>query len=456
MSRMPPAGHLVRAGVARADRLRRSRETARRLWRAAPIAAAICVAVAAGGRWAGWPVFVPLGAVALAGAVLAGYVFSTRRDHAVSDLAAAEIDAHAGLGGELRSAHWFSEREGQNPWIDLHLGRAAERVQGIDWTQLYPAVRASRAKIASAIMAAGALALAVSVPGGIGIQARAHTPATAATARTQRPSSVTALPPDLQRELEELLKLADSGGTASGGKALTASELRDLLARIDKLKGLQQALKDGKLDPNTPGGKPGEVPDDLKALTERLKRASEMGSLSPELKDALSDAAEKLADASNTQSTTPKDPQEAMAAADAQKGAAAQSKTAGSKEENSIQAVKDASAGGGAGVVMMSSQDASSGKDPGLGLGGGSAQDRGRGHMADLGAALRKETIEATTDNPGENIETQMRRNTERGDATVAYTKVAPRAFERGRSSAPPAVPEGRRAAVHSYFIRKQ
>jgi len=145
-----------------------------------------------------------------------------------------------------------------------------------------------------------------------------------------------------------------------------------------------------------------------------------------------------------------------MAAADAQKGPAAQSKTPGGKEENSIQAVKDASAGGGAGVIMMSSQEASSGKDPGLGLGGGSAQNSGRGRMADLGAALRKETIEATTDNPGENIATELRRNTERGDATVAYTKVAPRAFERGRSSAPPAVPEGRRAAVHSYFIRKQ
>jgi hypothetical protein len=453
MSRMHPAGHLVRAGVARADRLRRSRETARRLWRAAPIAAALCVVVAGAGRWAGWPAFIPLGAVALAGAVLVGFVYSTRRDHAVSDVAAAEIDAQAGLGGELRSAHWFSEREGQNPWIDLHLGRAAERVQGIDWSQLYPAVRANRAKTASAVMALGALVLALSVPGRIGIQAR--TPATGSTARTQKPSSITSLPPDLQRELEELLKLAESGGTASGGKALTATELRDLLARIDKLRGLQ-GLKDGKLDPNTPGSKPGEVPDDLKALTERLKRASEMGSLSPELKDAFAEAAEKLADASSTQPTAAKDPQEAMAAADAKKGPAAQSKTPGSQEENSIQAVKDASAGGGAGVIMMSSQEASSGKDPGLGLGGGSAQKTGRGRMADLGAALRKETIEATTDNPGENIETELRRNTERGDATVAYTKVAPRAFERGRSSAPPAVPEGRRAAVHSYFIRKQ
>jgi hypothetical protein len=454
MARMHPAGQLVRAGVAQADRLRRSRETARRLWRAAPIAAALSVAVAAVSRWAGWPVYVPLGAVALAGAALVAYLYATRRDHAISDVAAAEIDAHAGLGGELRSAHWFSEREGHNPWIDLHLGRAADRVQGIDWSLLYPAVRANRAKAASAVMALGAVILALSVPGRIGIQALS--PASGSSARTApKPSSVTSLPPDLQKELEDLLKLVESGGTASGGKALTATELRDLLARIDKLRGLQ-ALKDGKLDPNTPGGKPGEVPDDLKALSERLKRASEMGSLSPELKDALAQAAEKLADASNTQPTAPKDPQEAMAAADAKKGPASQSKTPGNQDENSIQAVKDASAGGAAGVIMMSSQEASSGKDPGLGLGGGASEDRRNGRMADLGAALRKETIEAKTDNPGENIETVMRRNTERGDATVAYTKVAPRAFERGRSSAPPAVPEGRRAAVHSYFIRKQ
>ena len=47
MLRMHPdaADHVVHAGVVRADRLRRTRESTRRVWRAAPVAAAICVLV---------------------------------------------------------------------------------------------------------------------------------------------------------------------------------------------------------------------------------------------------------------------------------------------------------------------------------------------------------------------------------------------------------------------------
>jgi hypothetical protein len=448
---MHPAGDLVRAGVARADRLRRSRETARQVWRAAPIAAAIALALAGGSRWAGWPVFVPLGALALGGAALVASVYTTRRDRAVSDAAAAAIDAQAGLGGELRSAHWFSARDTDNPWVDLHLGRAAPHVDGIDWVRLYPAVRARGAKIASAAMALGALALALSVPGTAGVHA--GDPAIAGAARAKA-ASVTSLPADLQKELEDLLAAAEAGMAPDGGRALTASELRTLLSRIAQLRALQ-AANDGKAAPRS-GARTDAIPDDLEPLAERLKRASEMASLSPEVRDAFADLAEKLGDASDAQAATPKDPKDATASADPRAGAAAQSKKAGDKDEMSIQSVKDASAGGGAGVIMMSNQDAGGGKEAGLGLGGSSEQTSGRGRMADLGAALRKETIEAKTDNPGENVETAIRRKTERGDATLAYTRTAPRAFERGRSSAPPAVPEGRRAGVHAYFIRKQ
>ena len=48
------AGELVRARVADADRLRRAREAARRLWRLAPAAAGAGLAIAAIGRVAGW------------------------------------------------------------------------------------------------------------------------------------------------------------------------------------------------------------------------------------------------------------------------------------------------------------------------------------------------------------------------------------------------------------------
>ena len=447
---MHPASDLVRAGVARADRVRRSRETARRVWRAAPIAAAITIAIAGATRWAGWPVFIPLVALGVASAAIAAYVSVTRRGHEVSDAAAADIDAHAGLGGELRSAHWFAARETGNPWIDLHLGRAAARVEGIDWTGLYPAVQARRAKLATAVMAAAALALALWVPGRADIQA--SVPTTSA-ARAKAAAPLTSLPADLQKELEDLLEAAETGTAVEGGRALTAAQLRTLLSRIADLQAMQ-AANDGK-SAVPPGSTTGEIPEDLKPLSERLKKASAMAALSPEVRDAFAELADKIADASDAQPATPKDPRDAMGSTDAQAGNAAQSKKPGEQEEVSIQSVKDASAGAGAGVVMMSSQDASSGKQVGLGLGGSSERNGGRGRMADLGAALKKETIEAQTDNPGENIDTARRRKTERGDAKVAYTRAAPRAFERGRSSAPPAVPEGRRAGVHSYFIRK-
>ena len=76
--------------------------------------------------------------------------------------------------------------------------------------------------------------------------------------------------------------------------------------------------------------------------------------------------------------------------------------------------------------------------------------------MPGLMAALKKETIEAYKDDTGENTNMDVRRKTERGTATVAYSSTPPAAFEKGRATAPPAVPENRRAAVQTYFIRKQ
>jgi hypothetical protein len=74
----------------------------------------------------------------------------------------------------------------------------------------------------------------------------------------------------------------------------------------------------------------------------------------------------------------------------------------------------------------------------------------------DLGAALRRETIEASADLKGENVLTEQRRKTEHADAATAYSHAAAQPAERGSSTAPPPVPESRRAAVKSYFIRKQ
>ena len=125
-------------------------------------------------------------------------------------------------------------------------------------------------------------------------------------------------------------------------------------------------------------------------------------------------------------------------------------------DESSIQSLKEASPGGGTGMLMMSNEQTAAGGEPGMGLGGGSSPNAEGGELAALAQALRQETVEASTDNAGDNTLTEMRRKTEHGQATVTFTQSAARGFDRGRAAAPPAVPEARRPGVQSYFIRKQ
>ena len=106
---------LLRARVSEADRLRRSRAAAGRLWRIAPAAAAVFVAVAIAARLAGWAPRVTIGTIAVGTLALLLVIVTARRPRPVSDTAAAEIDAHANLDGELRSAHWFAQHASATP-----------------------------------------------------------------------------------------------------------------------------------------------------------------------------------------------------------------------------------------------------------------------------------------------------------------------------------------------------
>ncbi len=441
---------LVRAELARADSLRRLRENRLRLWRMAPWTAAVCAAVASIARLARWPVWIPLSLLAVPLVILAAYALLARRARPLTDETAADLDAHARLDGEARSAFWFAEHDVRDAWIDFHLARAAERLRAIDWAGLYPAPAAGRAKLATGLMVAAAIALVVLIPGGAGIAASDGHRRPSVTA-AQRPGVIVALPPDLRKQLEAMLVAAESGQ----GRALTAAEVRDLLARLDEL-----AHRDPAKQAGSPAAAPGERPAneaDIKAFAERAKKASESTSLEPEVRDALSDMADKLGEADqNANAMASRDPEDAAAARDSG-GETQQSKSGGGKQDSaSVQSVKEAAGGSAAGVMMMTSDDASNARDGGLGLGGGSADRNGGGHLAELGAALRKETIEAARDLQGENVQTERRRQTEHGDATTAYSRSAAPPAERGSSTAPPPVPESRRAAVKSYFIRKQ
>ena len=72
--------------------------------------------------------------------------------------------------------------------------------------------------------------------------------------------------------------------------------------------------------------------------------------------------------------------------------------------------------------MMGSEEDAPAKAAPGLGLGGGSDARTNGGRMAELEAALRRETVEASMDNAGDNVQTEARRKTERGQAGVTYS----------------------------------
>jgi len=443
---------LVRAELNRADRLRRATSADRRLWRAAPIAAAACAAVAAMGRVAGWPGAIALAFLLLAILSLALFVLVSRRDRALSDQIAVELDHTAALEGELRSAYYFAGHETRDAWVDYHLVRAARRLEGVDWRALYPAVRAGRAQAATAILAIATLALALFVPGRAGVFASAPK-TTSAKVERGRGAAAEASPltiAEILAKLDQLLVSAEAGK----GQAISASDVRGLLDQLDKLKAEQNADALKRKD----AAKQSKAPTaaDLKAFAERAKKAAENDQLSPEVRDSLADMSEKLKEEAQAQAAGDKDPKDASSQGDTESTETAQAQSGSSnKQDGGAQSVKEAAGGGGIGVVMMTG-DASSSKEAGLGVGGAAGDNPKNGQMANLGAALRKETVEAAQENEGEKTVTGERRQTERGSATATYSHTAPADAARGRSAAPPTVPEARRQALRSYFIRKQ
>jgi hypothetical protein len=108
------------------------------------------------------------------------------------------------------------------------------------------------------------------------------------------------------------------------------------------------------------------------------------------------------------------------------------------------------------GGQMMMQGGGPMGGDPMGGAGNSGARGRGdaKGLLAE---ALRKELIEASADTAGANVSTEdIRRKTEQGRSTLGFTNVAPRGpYARGRAVPPPPVPDGRRALVQSYFIKR-
>lgn len=444
---------VVRRALAEADRRRRAGASGEVLWRAAPIAAAGCLAVALAGRWRGSS---PLWALGIGGGTALAFLVWTRlarRSHPLSDASAARLDEAAGLGGELRSANWFASRDRRDAWTDHHLDRAAVRLAAADWDRLYPTRRPWRAQALTAVLALAALALALSVPGRRTTLASAGAPAGAA--RLDPAASPDVLLPELQKQLEALLAAAESGAAPAAGTPATPADLRRLIAALTKLRDAGRLKDLARAMSQAPSADPAAAPADMKTLAERAQRAAQAPAVAPEARDALETVAREMNDAA--QAAAP--PSDGSLAAGKKGGGtpdAAAKSPAADVEEIGVQSLSDAESGG-AGIIMMSSRDDSGGKSAqGSGLGGGSDQTPSAGRMADLEAALRQETIEASADSAGDNVQAEARRKTEEGRATLAYAGTRAAAFDRGAAAAPPPVPEGRRAAVRSYFLRKQ
>jgi hypothetical protein len=111
-----------------------------------------------------------LGAIVLAAGVLAAAAIlaATRlRRRAPSDRVVAGIDAAAGFGGALRSAHWFAadRREHTRPlhdpnWVAHHIETTAARATAVAWRVVYARRSAARAWLVTAAFGTAALILA--------------------------------------------------------------------------------------------------------------------------------------------------------------------------------------------------------------------------------------------------------------------------------------------------------
>jgi hypothetical protein len=439
-------------GVADGDRQRRVREIGRLVWRVAPAIAAAALLAAAGRRWMGWSPVVPLAILGAGTAGLGLFAYLARRDRPATDEIATRLDADAGLGGELRSAAWFGGREPRDAWTELHLHRAAQRLRDVNWARLYPPVPAIRARAATTVMMLAAIGLTVTLPSRSGrlVHASASAAGPAASSDTAK---MLELSPELQKKLEELLSGIEQNKLSAADAAAKAGELKDLLAHLGKLDPeMLKKLQKSDMAANT-GTDAKKM--DAKSLAERAKRDAATPNLPADLKKALQEIADQLDKskksdnaAAQQQGDGPPGPQP-TASAD---GPKIQPPSDGeSVEAASMQMARESGASAGAAQAMMTGAGVNS-TDPNPGQGA----KNGGGKFSAIEQALKRELVEAASDQLGDNVTTEIRRKTEQGRATASFTHAAAATFDRGHASAAPPVPDARRAQVQTYFIRKQ
>lgn len=435
--------------VARADRRRRGRSAIERVARLAPWAGAAALVVAVVVRVMGGPISTIVGTM-LALTVLCVFVYVAVRGAASEpDTTAARVDADAGLAGELRSAHWFARHPDGDAWTAFHVERAADHARGVDWNAVYPPVRAGRSWLAAGMGMAAALVLAVMTP----VPDPVAEAAGSAAADQLSEDLLGALPPELRAQLEALLKQMAEGGDTSELAEASLAELQELMKNVDpelsaKLaEMIKNAQEAGEL------GEAGEKPPDADA--EMAKDTS--AGLPEDVRWAVDDLAERLANASRDRQTNEDNPAASEETGDMGAGSEQAASAQASAADAQMKMMRESASDPGASKMMMGGAGAMGGDSrPGA---GGNNPSRG-GDAPDplaIAQALRQELLEAALDAQGKNVEKEdLRRRTEQGDATVGFTRVAPPSnVDRSRAQAPPVVPDARRALLLNYFIRQ-
>ncbi len=446
------ARDFVRDTVARADRVRRDRSALARVTRVAPWAGAASVLAALAVRITGAPAWLAVAALLVSALIVALWFLALRRTTAEPDVVATRVDGDARLGGELRSADWFT-RQGagrHDDWTEFHVSRAAERVRGVDWDALYPPVRASRAWGLTAMAAAGALALVLTTP----VPDQSAHASELLTSDELRADVLDLLPPELQAQLEELLRRMGEGGEAGEVAEATLAELRELMENFDPALAAKLAELAKDAMENAEAAQAGDRPPDADADTAKNTNAG----LPEDVRWAVDDLAERLANASRDRQTAENNPSASEETGEMGAGSEQAASAEASAADAQMKMTREAAADPGAAKMMMGGAGAMGGDSrPGSG-GNNPAADGNAPDPLSIAQALRQELVEASADTKGENVEKEdLRRKTEQGEANVGFTRVQPPStLDRSRAQAPPIVPDSYRVLLFNYFMREK
>jgi hypothetical protein len=430
----------ILAAAAEGAHLRRRRMVTRLLLRVIPFVAAALLVTAVVVRFFHLPLSVFW--MALAGAIAGTVAFAwiAGRVPALGDAAARQVDDDAGLGGELRSAHWFASNPVSNAWTSFHLERATDRVSSVSWPAVYPPVKAARTWAGSALLALSAIAVVLTSawPAAKGMTAPGATTAKAGAAADA------GIPTDLQQQIDELIKAVQTGALPMDDARAKVAELRDKLANLDPKTRADMAKAAAEL-----AKKAGDADAKADSLADRAAKAAAKPSLPQDMKWSMEDLASKLKNAGR-----PKEKAD---------GEESEQQSEGSKSDQKAEA-GDVKAGD-AGVQMsrstaadaQSSQMMASTMSPMGSERGQNADKKGQmGTALDLKAQLRKETIEADEDTEGSNVLAEMRKKSEQQDSALGFSRIAPlAAYDKSHAAPPPPPSAAVRPLLKNYFIRK-